>query len=92
MIQLATRSASLVNYLRTKQGLSDILNIRWRLIDIISKVDLVQSFSVFLLPVVKFIDILNVLLLDLDVMLLTSTCRPAAWFDNWRHLTLLIDI
>ena len=41
-----------------------------------------MKLSVFLLPVVKFIDILNVLLLDLDVMLLTSTCRPAAWFDN----------
>ena len=71
-----------MNYLRAKQGLSDILNIRWRLIDVISKIDLLQNFSVFLLPVVKFIDILNVLLLDLDVMLLTSTCCPAAWFDN----------
>ena len=91
MIQLATRSASLVNYLGTEQGLSDVLDVRWWLIGIISKVPLKQIFGV-LLPVVKFIDILNVLLLDLDVMLLASPCRLAAWLDNWRHFALLIAI
>ena len=87
MINPAARCAPLVAYVGAKQGLSDVLNIRWRLISTMSKRELPRISSILLIPIVESVDIVNVLLLDLDGLLLASSWHSTSRVGNWRRLT-----
>ena len=83
----AARCAPLVSHVGTKQGLSDVLNIRWRLIGIMTTRELPRISSILLIPIVESVDIVNVLLLDLDGLLLASSWRSTSRVGNRHRLT-----